>query len=48
MNAWPEGASMDFSKLSKLTDLPKEQDSTQQTSVGLFGIETIQGSIHKS
>ena len=30
---------MDFSKLSKLIDLQKEQDSTQQTSVGLFGIE---------
>lgn len=41
-------ASMDFSKLSKLTELQKKQDSTQQTSVGFSGIETIQGSIHKS
>lgn len=43
-----KGASVDFSKLSKLTDLQKEQYSIQQRSVGLFGIETIQGSIHKS
>lgn len=41
-------ASMDFSKLSKLTELQKKQDLTQQTSVGFFGTETIQGSIHKS